>query len=79
VIALLERLQRLPIPICMATRLRLDAALYEPAPAREPGKMGRPRLEGARLPKLEQVLQDDDTVWKRVTIWLSFVTGCGRL
>jgi hypothetical protein len=68
VIVLLERLQRLPNPICMVTRLRLDAALYKPAPARKPGKTGRPRLKGARLPKIKQVLQDDDTVWKRVTI-----------
>lgn len=32
----------------MITRLRLDAALYEPAPFRPPGTMmGRPRLKGA--------------------------------
>jgi hypothetical protein len=32
----------------MVTRLRLDAGLYEPAPARAPGTVGRPRVEGAR-------------------------------
>ena len=32
------------------TRLRLDAALYEPAPPRLPGTIGRPRTKGARLP-----------------------------
>ena len=36
--------------VAMITRLRLDAALYEPAPLRPPGTMGRPRLKGARLP-----------------------------
>ena len=65
---LLERLQRLPNPICMITRLRLDAALYKPAPPRKPGKTGRPRLKGARLPTLEQILQDPKTTWKKVTI-----------
>jgi hypothetical protein len=68
VILLLERLQRLPNPICMVTRLRLDAALYKPAPPRKPGKSGRPRLKGARLPTLEQILQDPKTTWKKVTI-----------
>lgn len=67
-ILLLERLRRLPNPICMVTRLRLDAALYKPAPLRKPGTPGRPRLKGARLPKLEQVLQDPQTTWKKVTI-----------
>jgi hypothetical protein len=67
-ILLLERLQRLPNPICMITRLRLDAALYQPAPPRKPGKSGRPRLKGSRLPTLEQILQDPKTTWKKVTI-----------
>ena len=38
------------------TRLRLDAALYEPAPPRPPGTIGRPRKKGARLPTLRDVL-----------------------
>jgi hypothetical protein len=67
-ILLLERLQRLPNPIGMITRLRLDAALYKPAPPRKPGKAGRPRLKGARLPTLEHILQDSKTTWKKVTI-----------
>jgi len=37
------------------TRLRLDAALYEPAPARVKGQRGRTRVKGARLPSLAQV------------------------
>jgi len=67
-ILLLERLRRLPNPICMVTRLRLDAALYKPAPTRKPGKKGRPRLKGTRLPTLEHILGDKKTVWKKVTI-----------
>jgi len=68
VIDLLGRMRRLANPICMVTRFRLDAALYEPAPERRPGQKGRPRKKGARLPRLEQVLRDENTVWQRVTV-----------
>src|SRR3954470_6148003 len=50
------------------TRLRLDAALYEPAPLRKPGTVGRPRTKSARLPNLANVLADQDTPWMRVTV-----------
>ena len=50
------------------TRLRLDAALYAPAPPRKPGTKGRPRKKGARLPTLAQVLADPVTVWHPVSI-----------
>ena len=36
----LECMTRLANPICMITRFRLDAALYEPAPPRKPGQKG---------------------------------------
>jgi len=67
-ILLLDRLRRLPNPICVVTRLRLDAALYQPAPPRKPGQPGRPRLKGSRLPKLKQVLQDPKTTWEKETL-----------
>jgi hypothetical protein len=57
-----------PNPICMITRFRLDAALYKPAPLRKEGQLGRPRKKGARLPTLEQVLEDPKTVWMQVVI-----------
>ena len=50
------------------TRLRLDAALYEPAPPRRPGTIGRPRTKGARLPTLAELLACEDTRWMRVTV-----------
>jgi len=50
------------------TRLRLDAALYEPAPPRRPGTIGRPRTKGARLPNLADVLVDEATCWQQVTV-----------
>jgi hypothetical protein len=39
----------LPKPVTFVTRLRLDAALYDPAPPRRAGQLGRPRLKGERL------------------------------
>jgi hypothetical protein len=53
--------------ICI-TRLRLDAALYEPAPLRRPGTKGRPRTKGARLPTLSDVLKRPNTRWRRVAV-----------
>jgi hypothetical protein len=50
------------------TRLRLDAALYESAPPRPAGTVGRPRSKGARLPTLADVLTDPTTPWQRVTV-----------
>src|SRR5204862_545855 len=44
--------QRLRKPVGVVTRLRLDAALYDPAPARTKGQTGRPRMKGARQPTL---------------------------
>jgi hypothetical protein len=42
VITLFWRLCQLPNPICCVTRWRLDAALYEPAPPRPPGRLVAP-------------------------------------
>lgn len=50
------------------TRLRLDAALYEPAAAARARTMGRPRIKGARLPNLKDVLQDPSTPWQQMTL-----------
>src|ERR671911_1339701 len=64
---LLDRCRRLSNPITFITRLRLDAALYEPAPPRKPGQIGRPRLKGERLPNLSEVAEDPKTVWWKPT------------
>jgi hypothetical protein len=50
------------------TRLRLDAALYAPAPERRTGQRGRTRLKGERLPALSQVLADPATAWTALTM-----------
>jgi hypothetical protein len=65
---LLDRCRRLKRPITFITRLRLDAALYEPAPPRYPGQMGRPRLKGNRLPNLSAVAEDPATDWTAMTL-----------
>jgi hypothetical protein len=65
---LLESCRKLRKPITFVTRLRLDAALYEPAPPRRPGQRGRPRLKGERLPNLSEVAEDPSTLWKPITV-----------
>jgi hypothetical protein len=55
-------------PVTVVTRLRLDAALYEPAPPRQPGQVGRPRRKGQRLPTLATVADDPQTDWTSVTV-----------
>jgi hypothetical protein len=65
---LLDRCRKLRNPITFITRLRLDAALYEPAPPRRPGQIGRPRIKGERLPNLSEVAEDPKTVWKPTKI-----------
>src|SRR4029078_9584786 len=68
VLTLLDALRHLARPVTMITRLRLDAALYEPAAERLPNQTGRPRLKGNRLPTVQQVLRDTTTSWTSVTI-----------
>jgi hypothetical protein len=65
---LLSRCRSLSKPVTFVSRLRLDAALYEPAPVRHPGQRGRPRLKGERLPNLSAVAEDPTTVWKMTKI-----------
>ena len=54
--------------VAVITRLRLDAAPYEPAPPRLPGTVGRPRTKGKRLANLSEVLTDPATTWQRLTV-----------
>ncbi len=78
---LLDRCRRLENPITFITRLRLDAALYEPAPPRKPGRMGRPRLKGSRLPNLSTYVAEDQNTsssWNTITI-ASWYGASGRV
>ena len=65
---LLSRCRSLNKPVSFITRLRLDAALYKPAPPRRRGQIGRPRIKGERLPSLSVVAEAPNTVWKPTTI-----------
>jgi hypothetical protein len=65
--------------LCMISRLRLDAGLYEPAPPRQPGTLGRPRVKGARLPSLPDWLADPATSWRRVRVEGWYVQSTRRL
>ena len=65
VLELLDACWRLTHPVVMITRLRLDAALYDPAPARQPGAKGRPRKKGRCQPTLAARLVDPTSVWQR--------------
>ena len=69
--AALELLDAVREQVTLITRLRLDAALYEPAPERKRGQMGRPRKKGKRLSTLKQVASNPQTRWQqlRVTAW----------
>ncbi len=72
----LHACQSLSTPVTVVTpcsprdcaRLRLDAALYQPAPPRKPRQLGQPRCKGARLPTLQALLGDPETAWTKVTV-----------
>jgi hypothetical protein len=66
--AALELLEAVRDSVTVVTRLRLDAALYEPAPPRAPTQMGRPRKKGRRLETLQAVAQKRQTKWQRVAV-----------
>ena len=60
--------------VCVTQRVvliapfHLDAGLFEPAPPRAAQTSRKPRIIGARLPKLEVVAVDPATVWTRGSI-----------
>ena len=65
VLDLLHCCQSLREPVTLIARLRLDAALYAPAPARQPG---RPPLKGARRPSLKVLLDQPQVTWASVAV-----------
>src|SRR3954468_17783076 len=76
VLELLADAARLPHPVRWSPPLRLDAALYDRAPPREPGTKGRPRLKGERQPTLATRVLDPDTAWESLTVpWYGGATA----
>lgn len=67
----------------LASRLRLDARLFDPPGPQPPSKPGPKPKKGKRQPKLADRLEDPDTAWQTVAIpWydqgqktIQFVTG----
>jgi hypothetical protein len=68
VLALLATCVSLRQPVTVVTRLRLDAALYDPAPLRPPGTKGAPRKKGTRQPRLAQRSSDPALPWQVVSV-----------
>jgi hypothetical protein len=64
--AVIDLLASVRAHLTVITRLRLDAALYEPKPAGS--NRGRPRLKGKRLPTLKALLENKHRRWKKVTL-----------
>ena len=79
VLDLLHCCQSLAQPVTLIARWRLDAALYEPAPGRQPGRNGRPPLKGRRLPALKALLDLPTVSWVEVSVaWYNGATRCQR-
>jgi hypothetical protein len=58
--------------VTLVTTGRMDAVLHLPPPERTERTMGRPRVVGQRLPALECVLLDPNTLWQKLTMdWYS--------
>jgi len=66
--AALEFLDAVRHHVCIITRLRLDAALYAPAPERTEKTVGRPRRKGEARAKLEQLSNDPGQAWTTVVL-----------
>ena len=77
VLDLLRCWQSLRQPVTLIARLRLDAALYAPAPDRQPGQNGRPPLKGLRRPSLKALLEQADVAWTVAAV--SWYDGTTRI
>lgn len=54
--------------VTLIGRGRVDAALYDPAPPRRKGQMGRPRVRGARIQSPQQRANAKNATWRNVRI-----------
>ena len=66
--AVIDLLSSLQGRVSLISRLRLDAALYDPVPVRPAGQRGRHRLKGNRLPPLLAIAADKRTRWESLTV-----------
>lgn len=79
--AVIDLLAALAGKVSVITRLRLDAALYEPVPLRKEGQVGRSRKKGKRLPTLEQLVAQADTCWQTLIFsqWYGHKEKCMQI
>lgn len=61
-------IKRRPSNVTIIGRSRLDAAIYEPPPARRSGQMGRPRIRGAKLPSPAARIESGKMRWQRLRV-----------
>ncbi|MBC7921695.1 MAG: transposase [Ferruginibacter sp.] len=66
--AVIDLLKSLQGRVSLISRLRLDAALYEPVPPPLPGQRGRKPLKGKRLPTLLEMAGDGATPWPSLQV-----------
>jgi hypothetical protein len=57
--------------VCVVTRLRLDAKLFDFPPKKKRKGRGRPPIKGKRLKKLSAILKDRNRAWQRcrISLW----------
>jgi DDE superfamily endonuclease len=65
--AALEFLAAVRKHVCVVTRLRFDASLFD-FPPRKRKSRGRPPIKGKRLPKLSSLLKNPRVSWQRLRI-----------
>ncbi len=58
----------LPMPVTLAARFRLDAALYDPPPSEQPGKRGPKPEKGKRQDSLAERINDPTTIWSPIKV-----------
>jgi len=79
-LARLAASQGVPKPVTVVTRLRLDAALSDPADAHPAGRPGHLRKKGVRQPTLERRLSDPRTDGQHTSVlWCGGTTRTVRL
>jgi hypothetical protein len=67
-LSLAHQCQQAVGPVCLISRLRLDAALHAFPGPRPKSKRGPKPQKGARLPRLQDRLTDPTTPWQTVTL-----------
>lgn len=56
------------MPVCLVSRLRLDACLYDFPPPEKPGKRGPKAKKGKRQKSLLERIKDESTQWLPISI-----------